>query len=218
MPIQACFSCTEHTNTLSCANLKKPHTSEARAKSRRRYEQTTKGKATFKRYFDSDLHIDTKNAYRASGRHKEVRVAEYERIHSDPGRHLEHTIGNKISRMISGQASSSKNVTALTDFGSRDVLLDHFVSQFEPGMTINNHGKHLRGQGRVWHVGHRIARALYNPNIPEDERRCWTSMNLFPQWADENISAGTKLPSLPALMLLKDCWPTGWGGELPKGV
>tara|TARA_B110000114_G_scaffold185639_1_gene233674 strand:+ start:2349 stop:3107 length:759 start_codon:yes stop_codon:yes gene_type:complete len=204
---------------LTLAGYSKKYSQKDKGKAtHRRHERGPKGKATKKRYKDSELGIATTNAYNDSVRRKEMRVDEYERTHSDPGRHLEHAIGVTISRMINGQAKSSQKVTALTEFGTRDVLVENFESQFEPGMTMQNHGKHILGEERRWHVGHRIARALYNPSIPEDLRRCWMSMNLFPQWADENISAKTTLPSLQALMLLKDCWPTGWGGELPEGV
>ena len=213
-------------STLNCSDcclklatyMSKHSKTEKGKETRRRHERGPKGKATKKRYKESELGMATYDAYNSSNRRKELRAQEYERIHSDPGRHIEHAIGVTISRMIRGQAQSSQKVTALTDFQNRDSLLEHFESQFEPGMTMQNHGKLILGEERRWNVGHRIARVLYDPSNPEDQRRCWMRMNLFPQWADENISAKATLPPLQELLRLKNCWPTGWGEELPEGV
>ena len=59
---------------------------------------------------------------------------------------------------------------------------------------------------------------LYDASNDEDVRRCWCKDNLFPQWADENNCLQTKLPPIAELLLLKHCWPTAWGDEVPEGV
>ena len=60
-----------------------------------------------------------------------------------------------------------------------------------------------------------IPRSAYNPNDPVDMLRCWQPRNIFPQWGDENISAGATLPNKHTLLSLRDLWPTSWNDTLP---
>lgn len=245
VPVQACFQCMAHTNKLKRASDKTPNAHASRAKTIQKYVKTDGYGATMKRYDKSEKNVARKKranasdahkrgkakhrasekyaqttaSYKASDRHKEVRAAEYKRTHSDPGRHLEHAIGVVMGHMLDGQRDTSKKVIAASGFANADELWTHLQSTFEDGMTIKNHGRYIKGGPRVWHIGHRIARRHFDPKThTEDMKRCWSPANLFAQWADENMSAGTKLPLLSVLMQLNGCWPTGWGGELPKGV
>lgn len=243
--VQACFQCMAHTNKLKRASDQTPKARASRAKTMEKYKETDGYNASMKRYNksekgrarkkranaseaqarskakhrNSEKCAQTTAAYKASDRYKEVRVAEYERTHSDPGRHLEHAIGVVMGHMLDGQRDTSTKVIEASGFADANALWKHMKSTFENGMTIENHGRYVKGGPRVWHIGHRIARRHFDPKThPEDMKRCWSPANLFAQWADENMSAGTKLPARPALMLLKDYWPVGWGGELPGWV
>ena len=68
----------------------------------------------------------------------------------------------------------------------------------------------------MWHVGHRIARSMYNHADENDVIRCWNPRNLFAQWQTENFAAGVKLPNDAALLALKDLWPTAWKDNHPS--
>jgi len=245
VPVQACFQCAANVNKLARASTKTPKARASRAKVmemyqktdgyhasmkrfrksdkakviRKRHAKTEKGKQSQKRHKESDKCTQTTAAYKASDRYKEVRAAEYRRTHSDPGRHLEHAIGVVMGHMLGGERNASQKIVEASGFADADALWKHLQSTFEDGMTLENHGRYVKGGPRVWHIGHRIARKHFDPKMhPEDMKRCWSPANLFAQWADENMAAGTKLPDHPTLLLLKNCWPMGWGGELPGWV
>lgn len=179
-----------------------------------RYQQTEKRKISRAKYKATERYAETEAAY--APRKKELRALEYERIHSDPGLHLEHGISVKIGKMLNGERGESETVMSHTEFSSREDMLAHFKSTFDTGMSFDNFGKHRVGGPPVWNVGHRIARFHFDSNNPEDVRRCWMKQNLFAQWAQENISAKVKLPDEDELMRLRDSWPTSWNDKLPS--
>jgi hypothetical protein len=60
----------------------------------------------------------------------------------------------------------------------------HLESQFQPGMSWNNHGE--------WHIDHIRPLAKFNLACPlQLERACHFS-NLQPLWAKDNIVKGMK--------------------------
>ena len=192
-----------------------------------KWRGTPKGVVSLKKHRDSDLFKETQKrhkssekchqtnaAYRESPRYREVKDAEYERTHSDPGLHLQHGIGVAIVKMMKGQVGDSNRVRNFTEFASPDEVTAHFSGLLEDGMTLFNHGKHGATPERVWNVGHRIARAMYS-STEEDIKRCWRRANLFPQWADQNLSLQVQLPSDTALLELRHCWPLSWNDKLP---
>ena len=180
----------------------------------RKYQKTDKRKVTKARHKQTERFAQTEAAY--APRKKELRNLEYERIHSDPGLHLQHAIVCKIGKMISLKATKSTTVMQLTDFNDADDLRIHLERQFESWMSFDNFGKYKKGGDRVWNVGHRIARFHYNANDEEDVRRCWMKQNLFPQDALENIQRKVKFPDEVTLLELKSSWPSAWNDQLPS--
>lgn len=175
-----------------------------------KHRKTDKWKATRERHRNTDTYAETTAAYRSSDRYVEVRKAEYERTHSDAGAHLEHAIGVVLSRMVSGERKESSKVSTYTEFTSRDDLVSHFSSMLPSGESMESHGKF------TWHIGHRIAKSMFEKNNIEDVRRCWKKANLFPQPWKENLSMAVRLPSNEELLLLRDCWPMSWNDKLPS--
>jgi hypothetical protein len=106
---------------------------------------------------------------------------------------------------------------SMTEFVSRDDLLEHLKNTFQEGMSVDNFGVHRPDEPRRWQVGHRIARAHYSSD-PEDVRRCWKAKNLFAQWGADNLSLGVKIPDDTTLLAIRDCWPLGWEDVLPSSV
>jgi len=228
--LKNCKPCREKQKTYrETYHRKHPHAAE---ENQARYNKTTKAKArtakhrktekwaaTRQRHRETELFQQTTDAYRNSDRRKEIRAAEYERIHSDPGLHLQHNIGCRISAMIRDSSVESRTALGAVGFGSRQELMDHFESMFEGWMNWSNHGVLSADPSspRVWHVGHRIALNHFDPNNPGDVKRCWNPKNLFPQCARENIASQIKLPDEAILLRIRDCWPVAWGGVLPMG-
>lgn len=187
---------------------------ESNKKKSSKYQRSENRKITKKRHKGSARFAATDAAYDA--RRRELRAQEYERIHSDPGQHLQHAIGCKISHMLKGTRLNSSTVSFHTSFSDAADLQEHLSSLFEPWMSFENFGKHRIGGPRVWNIGHRIARFHYNPNDPEDVRRCWMRENLFPQDASENLSAKVSFPDESMLLSLRTSWPTSWNDCLPS--
>ena len=141
---------------------------------------------------------------------------EYKRVHDNPGTHLAHAIGCKLSKMAKHLRQKSATVSSYTEFEDAGDLKRHLESLFDPWMTFENFGKHRRKEERKWNIGHRIARFHYDPTVEEDVRRCWMKMNLFPQDAVENLRAKVTLPQEAELLQLRACWPTSWNDKLPS--
>jgi len=78
---------------------------------------------------------------------------------------------------------------------SRDDLMKHLESQFQPGMTWGNYGE--------WHIDHIRPVADFNFKTPDDPdfAICWSLWNLQPLWAFDNKSKHDHCinPPLPLL-------------------
>ena len=94
-----------------------------------------------------------------------------------PGNKLVQYIQVAICGCLDGRRTLSSKIEDNTEFKSTQEIMLHFSSQFEEGMTWEQHSH----QG--WNIGHRIAKNHYDFSIDEDLKRCWKSANLFPQWA-----------------------------------
>lgn len=135
----------------------------------------------------------------------------HEVIKVDPVRVLDMKLCTLV-RFGLKDGRDSKTVREHTGFSSAQDVHDHLQSLLEPGMTMHNHGK---GEDK-WHIGHRIARALYDFSIKEDVRRAWSKSNIFPQWERENLSEGVNLPDDASLLELRTIWPSAWNDKLPN--
>lgn len=181
------------------------------AKNLKKHRSTEKYKTKRREHRKSDAHREYMKRYMSSDVYRAMQDRRYKRIHDNPGKHLEHAICVLMGKMLHGH-DKSKTVARHSEFVDSEDLVDHFEKQFPPGsgMTRDNHGMH------TWHIGHRIARAMYDTSLEEDVHRCWKRANLFPQAAKENWSAGVALPDTAKLLELRDCWPVGWNDKLPS--
>jgi len=66
-------------------------------------------------------------------------------------------------------------------------LRKHLESQFEPGMTWDNHSTH------GWHIDHIIPCKHFNLTDPEQQKICFHYTNLQPMWAKDNLSKGDRI-------------------------
>ena len=208
--------CTYCSNQMSKYQSKYLGTAKGKAKSKR--SNTSESHARSKaKHRASKKYAKTTAEYRASDHYKKLRAAEYNRTHSDPGRHLEHAVGVVMGHMLDGKRDASVKVLDASGFKNREELRAHLESTFDEGMTFENHGRYVKGGPPVWHIGHRIARWHFDPkSYPEDMTRCWSRANIFAQWGIDNLKAKVRFPKEEELLHLKECWPTVWGGELPS--
>ena len=132
---------------------------------------------------------------------------------ADDGLKLLEYVGDAVRRMMRDPEQTTSHLVAQLELKNREELLAHLKTSWLPGMTWENHGAHRLHGPKVWQVGHRIPRAYYNGNNPEDVRRCWSKANVFSQWAVENLEQYTKLPPRNELMTMRDVWPVAWGSQ-----
>ena len=197
-----------------------------RAQSRAQYASVA-GQETRKAYMKTDAYKKTITERRATPVYKEnqkrhaktdKRKKKKAKMHqarvATPGGKMHHNIRSKISRMITEADYESTTVSMSTLIESKDALRMHFASLFEPGMSWDNYGL----EDGTWQVGHRIARAMYDPSNPEDVKRCWSMRNMFPQWSRENRKAGVELPPEAELAELSAIFPCSWMGACPDNA
>ena len=146
-----------------------------------------------------------KQRYHASAKGQAAASRKTEKRRLDPALKLRNAVGTKIRKMVAGERIGSVTVSQYSDLSTGELLRCHLQSLFEPDMTFDNYGY---GDNK-WNVGHRIARAMYS-NSPEDLKRCWSSLNLFPQWQKQNFALKIALPGDDELHKLQPIWPTAW--------
>ena len=149
--------------------------------------------------------------YNRSDKGKARDKRQYNKRRNDPVRWLWEKLFKKMNEMKTNPTRESGTVFKYTEFASREDMMLHFQRQFTPGMTTSNHG---RGSDK-WNIGHRVARAMYDKSNEEDQRRCWSKANLFPQWETDNVRAGVTLPHQQELIALQGVWPVAWNDQLP---
>ena len=216
-PVATCMNCRKIAKTYAQSDkgkavFKKHARSDAGRKAQMKHRKTEKWKATRSRHKNTDRFEATLKEYKDSGRYKEKRQEEYDRTHSDAGLHLQHALTSKMSNLMSGKLKKSKTVLEYSDFKDAEDIMNHFKSLFpsDGSMTFENHGRY------TWHVGHRIAKAMYDHSNIDDIRRCWSKINIFPQDAKANLSLNVSLPSDEELIELRDIWPLSWKDKLPS--
>ena len=82
------------------------------------------------------------------------------------------------------QGIKSKKTLELLGVKHFQEVIDHLVSQFREGMTLDNYGQ--------WHVDHIKPCSSFNLLDLEEQKKCFHYTNLQPLWARENLSKGNK--------------------------
>ncbi len=148
---------------------KKYEQSEAVKAKRKAYRESEAGKAYMKAYMKT---------YRESEAGKAKRKAYMKnRRHNDPVYKLRCRLRSGFCDWIKGNTKTCRTEQYVGC--TYKELLDHLESQFEEGMTWENHGQ--------WHIDHIKAQSRFDPTIEEEAFKCWHYTNLQPMWAEINI-------------------------------
>ena len=194
--------------------------------SRKRFRDSDKGKALMKRKNASEKAKERKKRYKDSdeGKASEKRYyagdkgkAKRKRMQST----MSFRISVKIRKMCRDGGIQSVSALKATGCASTAELRAHFETTFEPWMNWSNQGAHKAGgNSGTWQIGHRLARAFYDDSNPADIKRCWNKANLFAQDADENHALSVKMPDDAVLERLRalDLLPCAWGGIVPPAA
>ena len=156
------------------------------------YNQSESAKTALKKYRETGKYIETKKKYEKSEAGK-VTKKKYQtsekwkswqknRRQTDPSYKLHRNLSSGFRNWIKGNRKTCRTEQYVCC--TYKELLDHLESQFEEGMTWENHGE--------WQIDHFKARSRFDPTNEEEKYKCWHYTNLQPMWASENISWGNK--------------------------
>ena len=122
--------------------------------------------------------------------------------------------------MMKGRHPNPVSMPSLGCFKDNADVRDHLGSTMDKSwMTWKNHGQHVEGNAYnvLWNIGHRLPRALFDPNNLSDLAKCFDRRNLYAQCARHNIESNRRLVlSNDELLQLKDIWPSRAEGDLEK--
>lgn len=122
---------------------------------------------------------------------KETRTNEYSREYMKKRRRdpywritdaLRSRVYNAMKRKRGRKSLKTLHLLGVKDF---QEVINHLVSQFREGMTLDNYGQ--------WHVDHIKPCSSFNLLDVEEQKKCFHYTNLQPLWAEENISKGNKI-------------------------
>ena len=122
---------------------------------------------------------------------KEKRTNEYSREYMkkrrrDPYWRITDALRSRVYHAMK-RKRGRKSLRTLHLLGVKDFqdVINHLVSQFKEGMTLDNYGQ--------WHVDHIRPCSSFNLLDIEEQKKCFHYTNLQPLWAEENISKGNKI-------------------------
>ena len=160
------------------AYMKAYNQSEARKSYVKAYNQSEVGKAKKKSYMKS---------YMKSYNHSEAGKAKKKsymknRRQTDPVFKLQCNLRSGFCNWIKGNKKTCRTEQYVCC--TYKELLDHLESQFDEGMSWENHGE--------WQIDHFKAQSRFDPTIEEEKFKCWHYTNLQPMWSSENIKYSNK--------------------------
>ena len=156
------------------------------------YNQSESAKTALKKYRETGKYIETKKKYEKSEAGK-VTLKKYQtsekgraymkaymknRRQTDPVFKLHRNLSSGFGKWIKGNTKTCRTEQYVGC--TYNELLDHLESQFDEGMSWENHGE--------WQIDHFKARSRFDPAIEEEKFKCWHYTNLQPMWAEINNS------------------------------
>ena len=99
---------------------------------------------------------------------------------------LRNRLRQALKRAVNGKFPK-KSMSTLKLLGcDMSFYMKHIEKQFKPGMTWEN-------QGKIWHLDHRLPCASFDLTDPEQQKVCFSYLNMQPLWAIDNMKKGAKL-------------------------
>jgi hypothetical protein len=114
-----------------------------------------------------------------------------EKLQRDPAYRFIEILRTRQRHVLLGEASTTEGLGC-----TREELMLHLESKFQPGMTLDNYG---RG-GDKWHIDHIIPLSSYERTgegkwdlESEYNKKLLHYTNLQPLWEKENLEKGSRL-------------------------
>lgn len=119
--------------------------------------------------------------------HKEEINLKRREKRKDPHNKLYEALGKRIRNAIKYQGAKKNERTMELTGCTAGFLRKYFESQFEEGMTWENHGNDPK---KCWHIDHIRPCASFDLTDEAQQRECFHYSNLQPMWGLENIIKG----------------------------
>ena len=186
----------KHTQCKSCKNEYKLANKEKYKEYNRKYNREYRNKNKDKRseyakeYYQKNkekLKEDVKKYYKENKEHhaENCKIYQNERYHSDPDFKLSCLVRQFCCR-VTNAVKEDKELRSLEYLGcSIAEFKAHIESQWQEGMTWENHSMH------GWHIDHIKPLDWFIKNS-DDPWQANHYLNLQPLWAEENLSKGNK--------------------------
>ena len=97
---------------------------------------------------------------------------------------IAHTLRNSLERSLKANNIRKTNSVVKLLGISLEEFKKYLEKQFQPGMTLGNHGK--------WHIDHIKPITKYDLTKPGEVEKCFHYTNLQPLWATDNIKKSNK--------------------------
>ena len=130
-------------------------------------------------------------------RYREMQRKSNKKTRSIPKGRLNQCMGTAIRISLKNGSKAKRHWEDIVGY-TTDQLKRHLEKRFKPGMTWEN-------QGTCWQIDHKIPKAVFNFERPEDLdfKKCWALKNLQPMEARQNQSKAARIckPFQPSLTL-----------------
>ena len=177
------------------------------------YRCSAAGKASRLRWLLNPKRLMCNARYRKTHR-AELKAKQDEWNHSPMG-----LLARALCKMVKGEHWDPQSFPALGSFASNEEAMAHFEDRFEPWMSWENQGAHVKGNAYndTWNIGHGLPRKIFDPSNEEDLRRCWSPYNLFPQCARQNTELRDALIYTDKeLEEMRHLWPVAANNDLEQ--
>lgn len=147
-------------------------------------------------YRENNKEVISKRTKKYRDTHKkEANEWRKKRYNKDPKFKLDNWMSSSVNHDLRkrGTSKQGKSCWNYVDY-TKEELVKHIESQFEPWMNWENHGKAIL-ERRTWQIDHILPRSSFTYNHPTDPefKKCWALENLRPLEAIENIRKGNKI-------------------------
>ena len=105
---------------------------------------------------------------------------------TNPTFRMKHNIKTRMRLALKGIIKKSASTEKLLGC-SFNKAKSHIESQFQTGMTWENHGKY------GWHIDHIKPCASFDLSNPDEQKICFHYTNLQPLWAKDNLAKGDRI-------------------------
>jgi len=178
-----------------------------------RYRRSAARRASRLRERQNGKKLASNARYRANHR-AELKVKQDAWNHSPMG-----LLTRALCKMVKGEHWDPQSFPKLGSFACNEEARVHFEERFDPWMSWENQGRHVKGNAynEAWNIGHALPRKIFDQSDEADLRRCWSPDNLFPQCARQNTELRDALIYTDdELLEMRHLWPMGANGDLAQ--